>query len=124
MNFIARGSIFSLFVLHGRNKHKTGSEYISQSTTNKMQRFSNLFISVRRSTCFRRFFCPSSGATKLHTQCQAFVRLLLLPAASLDGMELVYQFQPMELVSLLLPAANLDGMELVNQFHPIQASSR
>jgi len=34
----------------------------SQSTTNKMQRFSDLFISVRRCTCFRRFFRPSSGA--------------------------------------------------------------
>jgi len=26
-----------------------------------MQRSSNLFISVKRSTCFRRFFRPSSG---------------------------------------------------------------
>ena len=34
----------------------------SQSSTNEMQRFSNFFISVRSSTCFRRFFRPSSGA--------------------------------------------------------------
>jgi len=34
----------------------------SQSTTNNMQRCSNLFISVRRSSCFRRGFRPSSGA--------------------------------------------------------------
>jgi len=34
----------------------------SQSTTKKIQRFSNLFISVRSSTCFRRVFRPSSGA--------------------------------------------------------------
>jgi len=27
-----------------------------------MQRFSNLFIPVRRSSCFRRVFRPSSGA--------------------------------------------------------------
>jgi len=34
----------------------------SHSTSNKMQCFSiYLFISVRRSTCFRRFFRPSSG---------------------------------------------------------------
>ena len=33
----------------------------SQSTTNRMHLFSNLFFSVRRSTCFRRFFRPSSG---------------------------------------------------------------
>ena len=46
--------------------------------------FLNLFISVRRSTCFRRFFRPSSGAQKLHIQRQVFVRPLLLPAANLD----------------------------------------
>jgi len=33
----------------------------SQSTTNKMQRFSNLFISVRRCTCFGRVFRPPPG---------------------------------------------------------------
>jgi len=32
------------------------------STTNKMQRFSNLFISAGRSKCFKRVFRPSSGA--------------------------------------------------------------
>ena len=32
----------------------------SQSTTNKMLLLLNLFISVRRSTCFRRFCCTSS----------------------------------------------------------------
>jgi len=37
------------------------SEYNQQDAT-----FHNLFISVRRSTCFRRFFRPSSGAQKLH----------------------------------------------------------
>ena len=39
--------------------------------------FHNLFISVRRSTCFRRLFCPSSGAQN------CTYRPLLLPAASL-----------------------------------------
>ena len=34
----------------------------SQSTTNKMQNFSNALISVRCCTCFRRVFRPSSGA--------------------------------------------------------------
>jgi len=34
----------------------------SQSATNKMATFHNLFISVRHSTCFRWVFCPSSGA--------------------------------------------------------------
>ena len=29
--------------------------------------FLNLFISVRRCTCFRRFFRPSSGAQTAHT---------------------------------------------------------
>jgi len=45
--------------------------------------FLNLFISVRRSACFRRFFRLSSGAQKPHTQRQVFVRPTLLPAASL-----------------------------------------
>ena len=39
--------------------------------------FHNLFISVRRSTCFRRFFRPSSGAQN------CTYRPILLPAASL-----------------------------------------
>jgi hypothetical protein len=33
-----------------------------QSTTNKMQRFLDLFIFINCSTCFRRFLRPSSGA--------------------------------------------------------------
>jgi len=64
MNFIARCSTFSLFVLYGRNKRKTGIEYISQSTTNN-QRFSNLFISARYSTYFRRLFPSIISSTKL-----------------------------------------------------------
>jgi len=35
---------------------------ISYSTTNKMHLFLKLFVLVKRSTCFRRSFCPSSGA--------------------------------------------------------------
>jgi len=35
------------------------SEYNQQDAM-----FLNLFISIRRSTCFRRFFHPSSGAQK------------------------------------------------------------
>jgi hypothetical protein len=34
------------------------------STTNKMQRFLDLFISINCCTWFRRFLCPSSGAQK------------------------------------------------------------
>ena len=59
----------------------------SQSSTNKI-RFSNLFISVRRSTCFRRVFRPSSGAQN----CTYSVRhlsdrycYLLLAAGSSNG---------------------------------------
>jgi len=51
------------------------AEYNQQDAT-----FHNLFISVRRCTCFRRGFRPSS---KLHVQRQVFVRLILLPAANL-----------------------------------------
>jgi hypothetical protein len=35
---------------------------ISLKTTNKMQRFLDLFISINCCTCFRRFLHPSSGA--------------------------------------------------------------
>jgi len=48
--------------------------------------FLNLFLSVRRSTCFRWVFRLSSGAQN----CTYSVR----PAASLDGMELVYTYKP------------------------------
>jgi len=56
----------------------------------------DLEISVRRSTCFRRFFRPSSGAQN----CTYSVRPLLLPAASLarlaagssNGLTLYVQF--------------------------------
>jgi len=41
--------------------------------------FHNLFISVRHSMCFRRFFRPSSGAQN----CTYSIRPILLPAASL-----------------------------------------
>jgi hypothetical protein len=38
----------------------------------------NSFISARRSTCFRRFHRPSSGAQKLYIQHRVFVKPLLL----------------------------------------------
>jgi len=39
------------------NTGKEFAEYNQQDAT-----FHNMFISVRRSTCFRRFFCSSPGA--------------------------------------------------------------
>jgi hypothetical protein len=39
------------------------------STTNKLQRFLDLFISINSSTCFRWFLCPSSGAQN-YIECQ------------------------------------------------------
>ena len=53
------------------------AEYNQQDAT-----FHNLFISVRRSTCFRWFFRPSSGAQN----CIYSVRPIVLPAASLTGL--------------------------------------
>ena len=68
---------YILRIAHGQAQYKTGAfsflsklytslkprdnktanlPVSSQSTTNKMQHFSNLFISVRRSTCFKRGF--------------------------------------------------------------------
>ena len=58
--------------------------------------FHNLFISVGRSTCFRRVFRPSSGAQN----CTYSVRPLLLPAASLAR----------------LAAGNSNGLTLYVQF--------
>ena len=60
-----------------------------------MQRFSNLLISIRRCTCFRRFFRPSSGAQN----CTYSVMHLsdrycyvLLAAGSSNGLALYVQF--------------------------------
>ena len=45
-----------------RNEAEQSKKCYSQSTTKKMRRFIILCISVRRCTCFGRFFRPSSGA--------------------------------------------------------------
>jgi len=64
-----------------RPKHV--AQVYSQNTANKTRHFSNLFISVRRCTCFRRFFCPSSGAQN----CTYSARLLArLEAGSSNGL--------------------------------------
>jgi len=57
-------SLHLLFKWLNNSKWKLTIKTIySQSTTNKMRLFSIYsFISVRRCTCFRRFFRPSSGA--------------------------------------------------------------
>ena len=61
-----------------RRKTTIFAEYNQQDAT-----FHNLFISVRRSTCFRRFFPSIIRSSKLHIQRQVFVRPILVPAASL-----------------------------------------
>ena len=53
------------------------SEYNQQEAT-----FLNLFISVRRSACFRQLFPSVIRGSKLHIQRQALPLPLLLPAAS------------------------------------------
>ena len=85
---------------------------------------------------FQTGFPSIIRSTKLNIQRQVFVRPLLLPAASLDGIfKTLYMFQtvfPSIIRStklhiqrqvlvrqLLLPAGSLNRM-----FHPIQASSR
>jgi len=54
------------------------AEYNQEDAT-----FLNLFISVRRSTCYKRVFPSIIRSSKLHVQRQVLVRPLLLPAASL-----------------------------------------
>jgi hypothetical protein len=49
----------------------------------------NLFISIKRSTCFRRFLRPSSGAQTVHTA-SGICQTLPLTAAIIVGMELVW----------------------------------
>ena len=60
----ASGALHVLFKWLNNCKWKlTRKTIYSQSTTNKTRLFSIYsFISVRHSTCFRRFFRPSSGA--------------------------------------------------------------
>jgi hypothetical protein len=48
----------------------------------------NLFVSTKRSTCFRRFLRPSSGAQIVHTV-SGICQTLLLPAVIMIGMELL-----------------------------------
>ena len=61
------------------------TQYNQQDAT-----FHNFFISVRRCT-FQTVF-PFTRSSKLHIQCQVFVRPILLPAASLAGLTLYVQF--------------------------------
>ena len=63
------------------------------STTNKVHLFLEPFILVKRSTCFGRFFYPSSGSQNC-TYGNRHNKQLLLPAASGDEMELQFHFFP------------------------------
>ena len=93
ITFSASGQRQTVTLKHGisteyqpcvKRRQRRNLKTLSQSTTNKMQSFSNLFISVRRSTCCRRFFRPSSVAES----CTYSVRYLspaLLPTACLAG---------------------------------------
>jgi hypothetical protein len=51
--------------------------------------FLNIFISIKRSTCFRRFLRPSSGAQTVHTA-SGICQTLLLPVAIMVVRELVW----------------------------------
>jgi hypothetical protein len=57
-----------------------------------MQLILDLFISINCSTCFRRFLRPSSGARTVHTE-SGIVKPILLPAATVDEMELTLYAQ-------------------------------
>jgi hypothetical protein len=69
------------------------SEYNQQNAT-----FLNLFISVRRSTCFRRFFRPSSGeqnctySVRHLSDRYCYLLLAWLAAGSSIGLTLYVQF--------------------------------
>jgi len=57
-----------------------------------MNLFLKLFISVKTLYMFRTIFPSVVRSSKLHTQQQAYVTHLLLPAASGDEMELQLHF--------------------------------
>jgi len=59
------------------------AQYNQQDAT-----FHNLFISVRRSTCFRQFFRPSSGAKNCTSASDQYCYLLLAWLAAGSGIGL------------------------------------
>ena len=60
------------FDVHGSVHRKRIFKYNQQDAT-----LHNLFISVKCSTCFRRFLCPSSGAQKLYIQHRVLCQICL-----------------------------------------------
>jgi len=56
------------------------AEYNQQDAT-----FHNLFISIRRSTCFRRFFRPSSGAQNCTYQTNTWRCMCSFELLMIDG---------------------------------------
>ena len=74
--------LFCVGLVHTNSACPVSSKYRFSEYNGQDATFLNLFISVRRSTCFRRFFPSIIRSSKLHIQHQVFVRPLLLPAAS------------------------------------------
>ena len=105
---------FALYIINRLNLTFLGpcianifSEYNQRDAT-----FLNLFISIRRSTCFRWFSRPSSGAQKLHIQRQAFVRPLVLPAAEQQVALMVWQMP--DAVCAVFELLMMDGKTIWN----------
>ena len=71
------------FDVHGFVHRKPICKYNQQNAT-----LHSLFISVKCSTCFRRFLRPSSGAQNCIYSIGYFVKPLLLPATVMDDLEL------------------------------------
>ena len=69
--------------VHGSVHCKRIFKYNQQDAT-----LHNLFISVKCSTRFTRFFRPSSGAQNCTYSIEYFVRPLLLPATVVEELEL------------------------------------
>ena len=68
---------------------RCGRFFLFSSITNKMQRYTiYLFISVKCSTCFRRFLHSSSGAQNCIYSMGYFVIPWLLPATVVEELEL------------------------------------
>ena len=62
IKYLAAHTYTHMYIYFNQSVVSLWTKMNSQSKTNKMATFYNLFISVRRCTCFRRFFRPLLGA--------------------------------------------------------------
>ena len=100
-----------------RTGHEIGTVYKQQDAT-----LHKLFISVKCSTCFRRFFLPSPGAQKLYIQhrvlCQIFSPNCLSRGRDGTGLSVRQHTQTSSILLVIQGGSNMTGTDLcVNKLH-------